>query len=88
MFLIIFYATYSFGAVFIMCELGQRITDTFEETCDTILAFEWYLFPYEIQKVLPTLWIGTQQPVAFECFGGISAVRETFKKVNSMENCD
>lgn len=82
----LFYASYAFGAVFVICELCQRITNSFDEISEKIEAFEWNSFPQEIQKLLPILLIGAQQPVVFECFGGISALRETFKKVSELRN--
>lgn len=80
--LTIFYAGYAFGVVFIICELGQRLTDAFEEINDEIDRFEWYLFPSEIQRMLPTIMISAQQPVVLECFGSIAGSRETFKRVS------
>ena len=79
---IIVYASYAFGVVLIICELGQRLTNAFEEICDTIENFDWYLFPLEIQQILPILLVGTQEPVVLECFGSISGTRDTFKKVS------
>lgn len=61
-------------------ELGQRVTDAFEEICDEISAFQWYLFPLQLQKLLPTILIETQRPVEMECFGSITATRDTLKK--------
>lgn len=84
--MLLFYAFYAFGAVFIMCELSQRITNSFEDMSDKIQSFEWYLFPREIQKILPINLIATQQPVVLECFGSVGALRETFKKVSPMKN--
>lgn len=67
--------------VIIACEFGQRITNRYEEIDYQIKAFDWYLFPYEIQKMLPTILSTTQQPVELECFGSFTVVREFFKKV-------
>lgn len=78
-------ALYAFGVVFVICELAQRLTNAFEEIYDEIVAFEWNLFSIEMQRLLPTLLIGTQRPVILECFGSISALRETFKKVCSIK---
>lgn len=75
------YATYAFGNMSILCELGQRLSDAFEEVGDEIEAFEWDLFPHEIQKLLPVMMMVGQQPVTLECFGSTSGTRETFKKV-------
>lgn len=81
LFVTIFYASYAFGAVFLMCELGQRGTNAFEEIDNVVKEFEWNLFSHEIQRILPKILIVTQKPVVFECFGSTSALRETFKQV-------
>lgn len=79
----IFYASYAFGSVFVICELGQRICDAYGEIDDLIEAFDWYLFSHEIQRLLPTILIVTQKPVVLKCFGSTSALRETFRIVCS-----
>lgn len=79
----IVYACYAFGVVGIICELGQRLSNAFDEIPDTIVDFEWYLFPPGIQRILPTILLAAQQPVYLECFGSISGTRETFKNVIS-----
>lgn len=75
------YAVYAFGIIFLTCELGQRLTNAFEQIQDEIKKFEWYLFSSEIQQMLPTILIVSQQSIELECFGSISGLRETFKKV-------
>lgn len=49
-------------------------------------ALDWYIFPIEMQKMLPTILIEAQQLVALECFGSILCSREVFKQVS--ENVD
>lgn len=76
------FASFSFGVVFVTCDLGQRLTDAFDEICDDIVALKWNRFPLQIQRLLPTILIGTQSPVVLDCFGSISVLRDTFKKVD------
>lgn len=76
-----FEVIYAFGAFFIACELGQRVDQTFIECSDVINHLKWYLFPVDIQRVLPIVINFAQQPVIFECFGSTTIVRETFKGV-------
>lgn len=77
----IFAGANSLLVVFLVCELGQRASDSFTKISYTIDEFDWHLFPYEIQKLLPTILIVTQKLVAQECFGSILCSRNTFKKV-------
>lgn len=67
--------------VFIICELGQSLSNAFDEINVTINQFDWYLFPNEIQRVLPMIIAHAQQPVLVECFGSIACTRDAFKNV-------
>lgn len=78
----IFYASYAFGVVLIGCELGNHICNSFIDMNDIIDQFDWYLLPHGIQKMLPIILIGVQEPFAFEVFGSVKVIRETFKKVS------
>lgn len=76
-----FCGTFALTFVFIACELGQRLTDAFEEIEDIVDHFDWYLFPNEIKRILLIVMVIAQQPVEMECFGSISCSRVTFKNV-------
>lgn len=76
-----FEAGYSLTVVFLVCELCQRATDAFYEINHTVDEFDWYLYPIEIQRMLPTILVVTQKIVGQECFGSILCVRNTFMKV-------
>lgn len=81
LFLTIVELTDAFGLTFITCELGQRITNAFEESSDILNQFHWYLFTPEIQQMLPMIMQFAQKPTVFYCFGSKASVRETFKSV-------
>lgn len=72
---------YAFGVVFIASDLCQRVNLEFDECNQMIGQFEWYLFPAEIQRILPIIMNYTQQPVDIRCFGTAACDRETFKYV-------
>lgn len=72
---------YSFALMFITCEIGQEIYNAFDECGDMINQFGWYLFPKEIQRILPIIVNFAQQPIVFYCFGSTACVRQTFKYV-------
>lgn len=67
--------------LFVTCEFCQQISNAFSEIDDTIGQFNWYRFPNEINQMLPTILMMTQQPIEMKCFGSISCSQETFKKV-------
>lgn len=81
--LTVFDACLAFGTLAMACELCQRIENAFAQIDDAIGQFDWYLFPIEIQRILPTIIVMAQQPVTVECFGSASCNREQFKKASS-----
>lgn len=66
---------------FITCESGQRLTNSFDEVDDDLGQLDWYLFPIEIQRLLPMTIMNVQEPPVIKCFGNIQCSREQFKKV-------
>ena len=77
---------YAFGVLLITCELGQQINLAFIDCSDMIDQFDWYLFPIEIQRMLPLILNFAQQPIEVKCFGSAACDRETFKYVRVYTN--
>lgn len=71
------------GFVFVACEIGQRLTDAIYEIVFEFDQLNWYLFPIEIRRMLPTIMMNTQKPIAMGCFGIAVGSRDQFKQVNS-----
>lgn len=65
-----------------MCEIGQQFTNTLGEIIYEIEQLDWYLFPAEVQRMLPTIITGVQKPIVVGCFGVCYSSREQFKKVS------
>lgn len=74
-------AFYAFCSVFLVSELGERLTIAYDEIPQVIEQFDCYLFPIEVQRRLPVLMLNAQQSVTLQCFGSTSTNREAFKKV-------
>lgn len=70
-----------FCLVLSSCEIGQRLTNAFGEVSYKFEQLDLYLLPAEIQRILPTILIGVQKPIVFECFGIVDGSREQFKRV-------
>lgn len=77
--------TYSFGILFVTCELGQRFNLEFAECGDMFERFDWYLFPAHAQRMLPIILCHSQQTVDLKCFGSVAANRQTFKNVSTLK---
>lgn len=80
---LIFYGGWVFGLVFLSCEIGQRFTYAFDEITDLFGQLNWYLFPINVQRLLPTIMINVQEPIVIGCFGIINGSRDQLKKVKS-----
>lgn len=75
--------------LFLTCELGERIASLFNELDNEIVQLEWYLFPMEVQKLLPMVMINTQESIVIQCFGSVACTRWQFKKVSTTKsNCN
>lgn len=80
------YVLYAFGMIFLVCELCTRASDAFEEINDMIGTFDWYLFPDNINRLLPTIIILAQQSVMIDCFGSLGCNRDGFKRVSFIQH--
>lgn len=71
---------WSFILIFTFCDLGENVTNQFDEI-DLYYQCNWYLFPLNIQRILPIIIINSQELVVLHAFGNVSCTREAFKKV-------
>lgn len=78
---IMIYASYSFGLTFIACELGHREIYSFVAISNRIEELNWYLFPIDVQKMMPIIIQNAVEPIEIGCFGSITCKRDSFKKV-------
>lgn len=64
-----------------VCEICQRINLVYEKCYDMIGQIEWYLYPVEIQRLLPLIIMVAQRPIQIVYFGSGTCDRELIKKV-------
>lgn len=77
-----------FGLVLLPCEIGQQLTNTFDEINFEFEELRWYLLAIEIRQMLPTAMMFAQESVIFHCYGVIFCSRHQLKMViqsNSMK---
>lgn len=79
---------WSFAFVFIVCFLGQKVSDEFEEIKQEIHELHWYQFPIDMWQPLSFLIIGSQQRARLSVFGSISCDRKAFKNVSSFNHLE
>lgn len=69
----------SLAFIFLVCNLGHRIGKAFDQIDSTISKLQWFKFSIEINRMLPILIIGAQQPVELHVFGSASCTYENFQ---------
>lgn len=67
--------------VFIVCELGQRVTDIFESFSMELEQCVWYLPPIKMQRMYLIFLAHTQQTPNIQGYGNITCTRDTFERV-------
>lgn len=79
--IVFFYGSWIFGFVFILCEIGQRLTDAIYAIVYEFEQLKWYLLPIKIQRILPIILMNAQKPMTMGCFGIVVGDRNQFKQV-------
>lgn len=77
---------WSFVPVAIYTFCGDAVSNQFELFNDELCQSKWYLFPIELQQILPIVVANVQQPTTVRGFGNTFCTREAFKKVD-WRNC-
>lgn len=76
---------WSFSQMFIFSELGERLSDRFNQLDTAIIYCDWYTFPLKLRKSLPMILEGTQKPIRLRGYGNVPCTRETFKNVRGTQ---
>lgn len=71
------------GLMFFSCEIGQQITNMYEDITERFEQLNWYIFPMKVQRIMPTAMINLNETVDIGCFGMMSGSRLQFQKVNA-----
>lgn len=74
--------TYAFGIMFTYCEMGEQISNHFDEIENGFYQLDWHLLPIEIQRMMVMILMVTKQPMQFVGFGNFTASRITMRAVN------
>lgn len=63
------------------CHYGENVTSQFDTINYAIYDCDWYLFPNEVQRILPTVMMSTQKQMVLRGLGNVVCTREAFKRV-------
>lgn len=80
--IVICYAIFAFGFIFVICELSQRGTDAINDFDYLVGQIDWYLYSNKMKKMLPMIMNLVGKQVKIKCFGNIACDRESFKNVS------
>lgn len=73
---------HSFALVFVFTECGEHLKSRLDEHNDAITECVWYTFPLKVQRMMPTIFLAVQNPMAISAYGGVPCERTTFKAVS------
>lgn len=79
----VYLAIWSFITIYFYCELGEQVNSAFERFDKVLYSCDWYLFPMELQRMLPTFIAYVQQPVIIRGYGNTLCTRFAFNNVDN-----
>lgn len=74
-------AMYSFGRIFFLCELGEKVTYQFNVFNEKVGDCKWYSFSIEMQRVYLIVLAGAQDPAIVQGYADTVCTRDAFKNV-------
>lgn len=79
---------YTFGTLFLYCELGEWVTHQFNLYNHALNDCDWYTFPIKVRRIYLIVLVGVQDPVIIHGYAGTVCTRDAFKKVILVENSE
>lgn len=72
---------WSFALVYAFCEMGENVTNQFNEFEKELGQSDWYIFSMKLQRIYIIVLANAEQPKTVHGFGNIMCLREYMKKV-------
>lgn len=79
---VLFSLFWSVVVMFIICALGERITDACDSFNVVLCQCDWYSHPIEMQQIFVMMLMNAQQPVKMKGFANTLCAHESFVKVS------
>lgn len=79
---------WSFAMIALYCEFSHMMCKEFTLFSEEFHRCDWYLFPFQLQRMYLTFLLDTRQITIVRGFGNISCTRDTFKKVINCLNSE
>lgn len=74
--------------LFIFCELGNKLTQRYDEFGVSIYSIAWYKLPLRLQQCIPMTILIAQNSIYLRGFGSAHCTREVFKRVCTFGSVD
>lgn len=68
-------------AVFMVCEIGERMKNEFDIFYETLVQSNWYTYPIEMRQIFAIVLQNAQKPVIVQGFASTFCVRDYFRMV-------
>ena len=68
-------------AIFIVSEIGERMTSVFILFNESLYQSDWYTFPVELRRIFTMVLANAQKPVIVQGYASTYCVREYFRLV-------
>lgn len=72
---------WSMMAIFLVCEIGERLTKEFSAFEESLIQSDWYAYPNGMRRIFALILANAQKPVIVQGFGSTFCVREYFRLV-------
>lgn len=73
--------TWSFMGIFFLCEIGEKLTESFEKFNNDFRLCNWYAFSNEVQRMFLIVLLDSQYPVIIRGYGNTLCTRYALKTV-------
>lgn len=67
--------------LYLICHLGEIVTNAYFNLNSSIYNVSWYLCPVEIQKCILPMLLAAEQPIYFNSIASLNCSHDTFKRV-------
>lgn len=68
-------------AIFLVCEIGERMTKEFSAFNESLILSDWYTYPIGMRRIFALILANAQKPVIVQGFASTFCVREYFRLV-------
>lgn len=69
------------SSVYFLCEIGDNVTQRYENVSRTVYQLNWYMLPLNMQRKLPSILAMTEKNIFIRGFARFHCTRTIFSQV-------